>query len=249
MKLRNVSRRRRVIIVSLVVGLMAAVVYAWMSVAVWKDYGTQLRAEQADYESLQEQALNGASVTERQKAIRRLDDKMAIRDRLCDVSALYAWQSAIIPAVREGVEKCEAKRRQLDTLAGPVHMLRSYIDTAEAVRAAILNLTVDDSLTEKNWVEKGQERAGDARAALEQVKARDDEAKALVQKARGLVDDLAEAWDSLLSAHTKKDKVAYLTATEGLARSYANLGELADMTDQAVSDQASDLTDKITSIQ
>ena len=244
MKLRPTPRRRLLIIIGVMLLVIAcAALYVWASVNAWSTYQTRLMSEKSAYESLQKQALTGDSIVERQAAIRRIDDKLAQRDGLCHIHPAFTWQAKIIPALKDGAKKCESKQSQLNAIAGPVHALRTYVDTAESVRAAIMNIATDQPLTEKNWMDKGVEASKNAIAAIKQVRADDDQARALKKRALALSESLENTWERLLAAHKKKDKAGFMTASTGVTDAYAAVMELADMTDQVITERVEALSE------
>src|SRR5688500_12745577 len=95
------------LIVAILVSIMLVVVaglYTWQSIGAWKSYESRLKSEEAEYTELKDAALGAETAKQRLAAIRQLDDKLAERDRLCDMNGLYAWQATVIPPLRDGVE-------------------------------------------------------------------------------------------------------------------------------------------------
>ena len=227
------SKRTGLITLVSIICVLVAGLYTWQSLRAWSDYEARLMSEQKTYEQLKDTALNGKTADERLKAIHSLDDKLAKRSELCRMNGVYAWQASIIPTLKSGVQRCEAKVRQLGLVAGPVSALRDYLEASAKVQEIISELAPSDSLNDSNWVEKGLETAKTARDKLKKVSARGDAAE-LRDQAGKLSDSLVSAWGSLIQANDAKDKSAFLTASGAVTKAYADFMSLADTADEQI---------------
>lgn len=221
----------------LVIGIMSllivvgAGVYTWLSLSAWKAYETRLVAEQLEYRDLRATALGKSSMSEKLAAIRALDDKLAARGELCDMNSAFAWQAHVIPPLRQGVEQCERKVGQLGVVAGPLHELRTYLDTADGIRRTLAALAPDGALTDKNWSEQGVNRARAVQSELGKRNKVTGKAAVLQSKAIGYADALVKSWQELVDANQAKDKVKFLVASAAVTKAYADFAGLADITD------------------
>lgn len=246
MKIKHHKRlsKRAALAAVLIFFLMGIGAYVWLSVNAWQSFESRLKSERTEYERLQEQALKGNTTTERQRAIRQLDDKLRGRERLCDISPVFLWQSALVPVLQDGMKRCNDKKQELDRYAVPVRALRQYVDTAESVRAAILNLGSDETFKEGNWDKAGVEAADSVKAALERLNTYGNEQAAELKRvAISTTADITKAWDALQAAHSNKDKAAYLKASAEVIEAYGLLAKLADMADDEIKQAATELTE------
>jgi hypothetical protein len=236
---RKKPSKRIVLILAGVLVLIAVGLYTWQSALAWSDYERRLAGERAAYERLQVQTKSGTA-QERLEAIRELDDKLADRATLCDMSALYAWQANIVPMLREGVETCEAALKRLNALSGPLGALRDYLDTAEKLREAVADMAPAEKLTETNWAELGLKKAEQTRDSLKDITTQDEDAKRLLTQAKGLSDRLVKAWGTLISANQAKDKAAFIGASAAVVKAYADFAGLADTADSDITEKANE---------
>lgn len=232
MIIRRPSRKAIVITGSLLL-VIAVGVYAWASFTAWKAYEARLTKERAEYQTLQ-RAVQTGTPAERLKALRTLDDKLDDRQTICDAPALYAWHSTIIPPIRDGVATCEAAKKQLDSVAGPVGTLRAYLDVADALREKLQTLLPAEPLNESNWNELGVKRADSVKSALEQVQTDDSEAKALIEAAAAATEKLSTAWKALIAANQAKDRTAFEAANQAVTAAYAEFAAVADKADESI---------------
>lgn len=223
--------KRFMVIVAVSIGFVAvAGLYTWQSIGAWKSYESRLMAEEADYTTLKNTALSADTSKERLAAIRKLDDKLDARDTLCAMNGLYAWQAVVIPPLREGVKRCEAKVKQLGLVAVPLKALREYLEAGEKIQAIVKNLKPGAALTESNWTVNGLERAKKAAAELKALRLSGD-AATLKSQAGKLCDSLIVAWQNLIKANDAKDKTAFLSASVAVAKAHADFMGLADTAD------------------
>lgn len=207
--------------------------YTWQSMSAWKSYETRLATDEASYIQLRDTALGADSAEKRLTAIRQLDDKLAARGDLCKIGVLYSWQSAIVPAVKEGVASCKAKVKQLGLVAGPLKALRNYLEMSMKVQQIISTLAPGEVLTSANWAEKGLERAQKVASDLKNLSVT-GEGAALKNQATKLNETLIAAWKSLIAADEAKDKAAFLTASATITKAYADYMSLADTADAQI---------------
>lgn len=233
---------KRIIIILVIAGLLViTAVYAWQSLVAWKGYEARLLKEQASYQQLRTKALSGATVAERLAAIRQLDGKLDDRSRLCKMNPLFAWQASIVPPLGSGVRQCEDKLKQLNAIAGPLSSLRDYLDSAQKLQEVVKKLAPGESLTDKNWAQKGLRQAKDVQSQLKGLKGEGD-AKTLNGKALDLSGRLVAAWESLITANDAKDKTAFITSSAAVIAAYADFASLADSADQAIQSKVKAVT-------
>ena len=213
--------------------ILVAGVYTWLSLNAWKAYQARLASEQTSYQTLKQSALEGKTTADRLKALRALDDKLKSRASLCDISPLFAWQAVIVPLLKKGVEQCQDAVRKLNTVAGPLHSLRTYLDTSEKIQTELKQLAPKASFTEDNWAEAGLEQAKGVQENLKTIAAPAD-AAALKTKAVSLTGTVVSAWQSLIDANQAKDKTAFINASANVMKAYAGLTELADIADDSI---------------
>lgn len=237
MRFTKPSRRLTIILTIVLLVVIGVGLYVWQSATAWSAYERRLTAEQATYTQLQAAAMTGTA-EERLQAIRKLDDKLADRGKLCHVDTLYAWQATVVPVLRDGVESCQSAAKQLNALADPLGALRDYLDTTEQVSEIIAELTPSGPLTETNWAKQGLEKARQAQKSIETLQVSGKDAKELVEQAKGLSDRLAKAWQELLSANEAKDKAAFITANADVAKAYVDFAGLADTADAQITEKA-----------
>ena len=240
MAFKRPSRRALIISLVSVIIVLAAGAYTWASISAWKGYEARLTAEQATLEKLRDQALGADAADKRLAAIRELDDRLKGRDDLCDMNPLFAWQSAIVPVLKDGVQRCQNKVKALGAVAGPLTALRQYLDVAQKVQQRVKALAPEGNLTDANWSEQGLNRAQQLRADLKKISAQGD-AQKLKDQAGTLADNLVKSWKSLIEANGKKDKDGFLAASAAVVKSYADFAGLADTADDAISGQVTAL--------
>lgn len=247
MKMKRLSRRTLIITAASFFVLLTAGIYTWQSLAAWNAYEIRLTQEQAEYQRLKDTALNGSTSDERFTAIVKLDGKLQERGTLCMMNGLFAWQSAVLPVLNEGVTHCKAKVKQLDTVAGPLHALRSSLETSQRLQGVLSKLIPSEPFTDKNWAQHGLGAAKQAQESLNDIKA-SGETKELIETANGLTSGLVKSWESLISANEAKDKAAFLAASAEVVKAYASFAGLADSFDELISTQAQKLIDSAKSL-
>lgn len=240
MALKRPSRRAFIISLVSVIIVLAAGAYTWASISAWKGYEARLTAEQATLEKLRDQALGADAADKRLAAIRELDDRLKGRDDLCDMNPLFAWQSAIVPVLKDGVKRCQDKVKALGVIAGPLTALRQYLDVAQKVQQSVASIATKDSLTDANWSEQGLNKAQQLQADLKKIPA-SGEGQKLKDQAGTLADNLVKSWKTLIEANSKKDKDGFLAASAAVMQSYVDFAGLADVADDAISGQVATL--------
>ena len=240
MKFHRPSKRIIIVLISVSIILVAGV-YTWLSLNAWKAYQARLASEQATYQTLKQSALEGKTTSDRLKALRALDDKLKSRAYLCDISPVFAWQAVVLPPLKNGVEQCQEAVRKLNAVAGPLHSLRSYLDTSEKIQSELKQLAPKASFTEDNWAETGLEQAKSVQAKLKNISAPAD-AAALKTKAVSLTGTVVSTWQTLIDADQAKDKTAFMNASAGVMKAYAGLTELADIADESIQAKVSAVT-------
>ncbi|MDQ5931972.1 MAG: hypothetical protein QG649_57 [Patescibacteria group bacterium] len=245
---RNLTmKRKRITRKHLIVGLvslgliLAGGLYTWSSITVWRNYESRLLTEQKTYASLKDQALKGETPASRLQAVQKLDDKLMRRNELCSLHPLYGWQAVVVPAIRDGVQRCKDKVRQLDAIAKPLGILRSYLDTEAKIRSIMTTLAPNEAFTEKNWKEKGLARIEQAKRALDELRTNEQSGE-LKRKALSLIATTEKAWQALITANDAKDKNAYLAASDQVVKSYADFSALADASDEILQKQVQAVT-------
>ena len=230
MKMNRPSKRMILIALASVAVVVIAGLYTSASMHAWKSYETRLAKEEASYIQLRDTALSADSAEKRLTAIRQLDDKLAARGDLCKIGALYSWQAAVVPVLKNGVAACKAKVKQLGLVAGPLKALRNYLETSMKVQQIVGALAPGEVLTSANWAEKGLERAQKVASDLKDLSVT-GEGTALKDQATKLNEALIIAWKSLIAADEAKDKTAFLTASATVVQAYADYMSLADTAD------------------
>ena len=234
------GRSIRTAIIGLAIVLLAGL-YTWQSLAYWQTYDTRLSRQQRTLQALKDQALGADSNAEQLSAVRELDDALQSRGQFCRVNPLFGWQAWVIPALRDGVRRCNQTVERLDPVASSLHDLRQYLEVTTKLQATLSALTSGEPLKPAEWASKGLEQARKTQTAIKDLKADGDGAKLQAQAARQ-VDTLVAAWQRLIAANEQKDLDSFTAGSSAVMKAYADLMSLADTADTMITQKVERLT-------
>jgi hypothetical protein len=230
MKTPFVTRRRVGIALLIVFILLAA--YAWLSATAWRTYAARLQSEKSDYQSLTAKISSSrTSRSDRVAAISTLSKHLQ-RDETgrCNINGAFSWQSALVPVLKTGVERCKTAGNALRTVQTSIEALNEYLASEGRLEAILARLS-SGSIAEADLTNKGLNSVKAVQKNLQAVKATDSNSKQLLSQAKTMITSLVNDWNALISANKAQDTNAYMKAANTLNQDYASLGELADSSD------------------
>jgi hypothetical protein len=148
----------------------------------------------------------------------------------CNINGAFSWQSALVPVLKTGVERCKTAGKALRTVQTSIEALNEYLASEGRLEAILARLS-SGSIAEADLTNKGLNSVKAVQKSLQAVKATDSNSKQLLSQAKTMITSLVNDWNALISANKAQDTNAYMKAANTLNQDYASLGELADSSD------------------
>lgn len=221
-------RRKTIVIGIAAIAVLIIAGYSLWSKQAWDSYEKNHQAAHVNLKKKLSTTM-GLPVTseqDRQNTLVALDkiasDTTSLKDTICKVDVLIAWQRHFIKTFDEREEACKRMATTLLPLGDKIRIVTQYLRNEEALAKIIKDIgSTKPELGEADWQSQADawHKATGLSAASPSAK-EFDPIKLVAMESLRSIDD---AWQGLLAAHAAKDKVKYTEAQGRLGEAYASL--------------------------
>lgn len=214
--------RNKTVIGVIAAVIMSIVLYWYTSVSAWNAMAQRVEVYEAQTSNLTDTffATKGASSDQRRTAIKKLAEPRTLS---CVSDVASGWQTAINKTYKDRQEKCNEALLARTTLAAKAASVERFYHSLDSISISIVKLSVPDKSVPATLYQSKLDTVQSVLAELTEITAKDTAPQEVRTEALTATKKIESAWISLIAAHKKEDKAAFLKAEDSLATAYGSL--------------------------